>query len=181
MSVLMRIAAASDLDAIMDLEQATFEADAWSQASMLREIEDPNTRYLVAVDDQHGTLFAYGGVLAPPGAPQADIQTIAVAPASRSRGLGRGLMHQLIAEARRRGAQEVFLEVRADNPVAQALYDSLGFERISVRKRYYRGGIDAIIMRLEIPDPETRPAGTVDPGAPRHVGPVGGDRTERRR
>ena len=42
-------------------------------------------------------------------------------------GLGRVLMLQLIAEARQRGAREVFLEVRADNQDAQALYRSLGF------------------------------------------------------
>lgn len=181
MSVLLRTASGDDLDAITALERTVFEEDAWSAESMRRELDDPNTRYLVAVDDERGTVLAYGGVLAPKGGEQADIQTIAVAPFARERGLGRGLMHQLIAEARRRGASEVFLEVRADNAIAQALYTSLGFEAVGVRKRYYRGGIDAVHMRLVIPAPETRPAGAVDPGAPparRGPGPIGSEQLE---
>jgi ribosomal protein S18 acetylase RimI-like enzyme len=67
-------------------------------------------------------------------------------------------MLQLIAQARERGAREIFLEVRADNPAAQSLYESLGFEPIAVRPRYYLGGIDAVVMRLTVPDPEVSPA-----------------------
>ena len=92
---------------------------------------------------------------APRGEPQADIQTIGVAEHARRQGLGRVFMLRLIDEARERGATEVFLEVRADNPGAQALYDSLGFERIAVRPKYYQpDGVDAIIMRLTIPAPQ---------------------------
>jgi ribosomal-protein-alanine N-acetyltransferase len=45
---------------------------------------------------------------------------------------------------------EVLLEVRADNPRAQALYVRFGFEQIHVRRRYYRDGTDALIMRLTL-------------------------------
>jgi N6-L-threonylcarbamoyladenine synthase/ribosomal-protein-alanine N-acetyltransferase len=69
------------------------------------------------------------------------------------------LVQSLIAEARQRGASEVILEVRADNPGAQSLYDTLGFEAIAVRPKYYQpDGVDAIVMRLSIPGPEVRPA-----------------------
>ena len=45
--------------------------------------------------------------------------------------------------------------MRDDNPSAQALYLSLGFEQIAVRPKYYQpDGVDAIIMRLVIPEPE---------------------------
>jgi ribosomal protein S18 acetylase RimI-like enzyme len=51
-------------------------------------------------------------------------------------------------EAATRGASEIFLEVRADNPGAQALYCSFGFEEIAVRPRYYQpDDVDAIVMR----------------------------------
>jgi len=104
-------------------------------------------------------LLGYAGLLAPRGGEQGDIQTIAVAPAARGMGLGRGLMHALITEARRRGIAYLFLEVRADNPIARNLYRSLGFEEIGVRPRYYRHGIDAVLMRLAVPGAVTRPAG----------------------
>lgn len=104
-------------------------------------------------------LLGYAGLLAPAGSGQGDIQTIAVAPAARGMGLGRGLMHALITQARRRHVAELFLEVRADNAIARALYDSLGFRQIGVRRGYYQpDGVDAITMRLEVPAAVTRPA-----------------------
>jgi ribosomal protein S18 acetylase RimI-like enzyme len=60
-------------------------------------------------------------------------------------------MVALLDEARSRDAAEVFLEVRADNPNAQQLYASLGFEQIAVRAQYYQpDGVDAHIMRLDL-------------------------------
>lgn len=110
------------------------------------------------------SLLGYAGLLAPKGGGQGDVQTIAVAPAARGMGLGRGLMHALITESRRRGLAELFLEVRADNPIARSLYRSLGFEEIGLRPRYYRHGIDAVRMRLTVPAAVTRPALREDAG-----------------
>ena len=110
------------------------------------------------------SLLGYAGLLAPKGGGQGDVQTIAVAPAARGMGLGRGLMHALITESRRRGLAELFLEVRADNPIARSLYRSLGFEEIGLRPRYYRHGIDAVTMRLTVPAAVTRPALREDAG-----------------
>jgi N6-L-threonylcarbamoyladenine synthase len=60
-------------------------------------------------------------------------------------------MNLLIAQARQLGSTETFLEVRADNPVAAALYESLGFVAIDRRKAYYQpDGVDAIVMRAEL-------------------------------
>ena len=141
-----RRATLDDLDAIMELETSTFGSDAWSRGTMRAELGSPHGYYLVAGEV---AVAGYAGLLAPAGSGQADIQTIAVAPAARRQGLGRALMVALLDEARRREAAEVFLEVRADNPNAQQLYASLGFEQIAVRPQYYQpDGIDAHIMRL---------------------------------
>lgn len=151
----LRRAGLEDLDAIMAIETPVFAPDDWSREMMAAELVDANGYYLVAFPPADpARVEAYAGLRAPRGAEQADIQTIAVVPEARRGGLGRVLMRQLIAQAHERGAREVFLEVRADNPGAQSLYESLGFERISVRPRYYRGGIDAVIMRLRIPEPK---------------------------
>ena len=153
MTPALRRATLDDLDAIMVLESATFESDAWSRAIMRAELAHPHGYYLVveSSDSARDGLDGYAGLLAPAGSGQGDIQTIAVAPAARRRGLGRTLMVALLDEARRRAAAEVFLEVRADNPNAQALYLSLGFEQIAVRPNYYQpDGVDAHIMKLEL-------------------------------
>lgn len=152
----LRRATTDDLDAIMALEERLFATDAWSRPTMAAEITDRHGYYLVAFPpDDPARIDAYAGLRAPRAQPQADIQTIAVSPAVRRQGLGRVLMLSLIAEARDRGATEVFLEVRADNPGAQQLYAGLGFEPIAVRPKYYQpDGVDAIIMRLTIPEPQ---------------------------
>jgi [ribosomal protein S18]-alanine N-acetyltransferase len=151
MAWLLRRAGVDDLDAIMAIESATFATDAWSSDLMRAELDNANTYYLVALGDG---VEGYAGLLAPPGAGQADIQTIAVVEGARGQGLGRTLMNALLSEARTRAAGEVFLEVRADNPGAQHLYESLGFEQIALRPKYYQpDGVDAVIMRLTLPAP----------------------------
>ena len=156
MSWVLRRATADDVPAIMELETTTFPDDAWSTESMTHEVAGEHGHYLVAFAED-GALDGYAGLLAPEGGGQGDIQTIAVAPRARRHGLGRTLLLALVDEARRRGVTELFLEVRADNPVARTLYESLGFVEIAVRPRYYRGGIDAVIMRLAVPEPEAAP------------------------
>jgi ribosomal-protein-alanine N-acetyltransferase len=181
MSIALRRATLADLDGIMRLETSVFATDAWSREGMAHELASPDGWYLVAEDaaaaadagraagdagDAAGEgdtpLAGYCGLLALPGAPDADVQTIAVAPQARRRGLGRALMTEMIDEARRRRVREVFLEVRADNPDAQRLYTSLGFEQIAVRPRYYMpDGVDALVMRLSV-----APASSGAVGAP---------------
>jgi ribosomal-protein-alanine N-acetyltransferase len=145
----LRVATPDDIDGIMALETPTFGTDAWSAETMGSELRSTHTYYLVAVEGD--TTLGYGGLLAPQGSEDADIQTIAVAPFARRTGLGRQLMTALIGEAASRNAKHVFLEVRADNPNARALYDSLGFEEIALRPKYYQpDGVDAQIMRLAL-------------------------------
>ncbi len=153
----LRRAQAADVPAIMELERSVFVTDAWSERSMLSEVAGEHGYYLVAFEPETPErIDGYAGLLAPRGGGEGDIQTIAVAPHARRRGLGRALMLALIGEARNRGAREVFLEVRADNPGAQTLYRALGFEEIGVRPKYYQpDGVDALVMRLTVPTPET--------------------------
>jgi ribosomal-protein-alanine acetyltransferase len=145
----MRPATPGDLDAIMALERASFPGDAWSDAMMREELASPHGWYVVV--EEAGRLIGYAGMRAPRGAADADIQTIAIAESGRGRGRGRALLRTLLEEAARRGVRNVFLEVRADNPVAQALYTSEGFFEVGRRARYYQpDDVDAIVMRVDL-------------------------------
>jgi ribosomal-protein-alanine N-acetyltransferase len=157
----LRRADENDLDAIMRIESSVFTTDAWTAEAMRADLASTHCYYLVALPVDHAAagdeIVGYAGLLAPRGAKEADIQTIAVAPEARRRGLGRVLMASLLNEARRRGAREVFLEVRADNPNAEALYASLGFERLGVRAGYYQpDNVDAVVMRAALARPVTQ-------------------------
>nr|WP_261167163.1 ribosomal protein S18-alanine N-acetyltransferase [Microbacterium sp. Marseille-Q6965] len=133
----------------MSIERASFPTDAWSEAMMADELTGPYGFYVVV--EQAERVVGYAGLRALPHAADGDIQTIALDASARGRGQGRALLRHLIEEAARRRVRELFLEVRADNPVAQGLYASEGFSEIGVRPRYYQpDGVDAIIMRLDV-------------------------------
>ena len=152
--VVIRDATTDDLAAIMAIEHASFPTDAWSESTMGAELADPNGRYVVAVVARHGgdRVVGYAGLRAPRGAEQGDVQTIAVHAEHRGGGIGRTLLGTLLTEAAARGVGEVLLEVRADNPVARALYAAHGFTEIAVRPRYYQpDGVDAVVMRAAAP------------------------------
>ena len=138
----LRTAAADDLPAIMALERASFPTDAWSDAMMREELASPHGWYVV--DEEAGRVIGYAGLRAVRGAKDGDVQTIAIAEASRGRGRGRMLLRALLAQAAARG-------VRADNPVAQALYASEGFIEVGRRPRYYQpDDVDAVVMKLDV-------------------------------
>lgn len=143
--VALRTATVDDLDAVMALETASFGLTAWARETMAAEMASEWGRYVVAVDDA-GAVVGYVGLRAV--GVEGDIQTIAVAEAARGEGLGRRLLAQAQQDARDRGVQELFLEVRDDNAPARTLYASEGFVEIGVRPGYYQPeGVDAIVMR----------------------------------
>jgi len=92
---------------------------------------------------------ADGFVLARALSGEAEILTLAVAPAARGRGLGRALLEAAITKAKAKGATVLFLEVGGDNPHALALYAGLGFAQVGMRKGYYAGK-DALVLRLPL-------------------------------
>lgn len=139
-----------DIPALTALEPELFAHDAWSEQTWWAELAGrPRRSYVVG--EQSGTLVGYAGVDCR--GEVADVMTIAVARPAQGQGLGTVLMHWLIAEARRAGAEHLMLEVRADNAVAQRLYSNAGFANLSVRRKYYQpGDVDALIMRMHLWD-----------------------------
>jgi ribosomal-protein-alanine N-acetyltransferase len=144
-----------DIPALTALEPALFADDAWSERTWWAELAGrPRRSYVIG--EQSGTVVGYAGVDC--GGEVADVMTIAVAPQAQGQGLGTVLLHWLIAEARRAGAQHLMLEVRADNAVAQRLYSAAGFAMLTSRRRYYQpGDVDALIMRMHLWDPNEDP------------------------
>lgn len=147
MSAPIRTATDGDVPAVMDIERSSFPTDAWSDRAM-RETFASGDAFVA--EDVRGVV-GYGAVLAPRGG-DADVLTIAVAVDARGEGTGAALLERMVATAVGRRAERVFLEVRADNPVAQHLYSSRGFVPIGRRPRYYQpDGVDAVVMRLDLP------------------------------
>ncbi|BDR52984.1 hypothetical protein KIM372_08910 [Bombiscardovia nodaiensis] len=137
-----------DVDQLVTLETAAFGKDGWTRGMLLQELQAPARTYLAY--EQEGQVKAYGGFWYD--GEDAEIMTLAVRPSSQGRGLGRALFSQLIEKARSQGAHRVLLEVRVDNEPALHLYQSFGFHKLGLRKRYYQPeGIDAYTMALDLP------------------------------
>lgn len=135
-----------DIPAVYALEMQLFPADAWPLDMFLAEITHETRGYIVleTPTDTGTQVIGYAGLMSV--ADTADVQTIAVTPACEGRGYGRALLDFLAREAAARGAEQMLLEVRADNPRAQNLYLKNGYQQIHVRRRYYNDGVDALIM-----------------------------------
>ena len=131
-----------------ELEAQLFDGDdPWPERAFLAELAAKHNHYVGArVDD---TLVGYAGIarLGRFKPFEYEIHTIGVDPAYQGRGIGRQMLHRLFDFA---DGAPIFLEVRTDNAAAIALYESEGFVKMGVRKRYYRvSGADAYTMKRE--------------------------------
>lgn len=145
---MIRPAQSADVAAITDLEELTQGADAWSEALVRDGVEGglPTISYLVAEVD--GSVAGYA--VASHAGDIAELQRIGVAEEGRRRGIASALVARAAAEAAASGANRMLLEVRADNHGALAFYAARDFVEIDRRPRYYRDGVDAVVMRLPL-------------------------------
>lgn len=136
----------ADVGAVATIDVAAFHEPRELREKQLREeIARPWARLRVARGDA-GAVKGY--LLFWHVADEAHVINVAVAPADRRKGIGRALVDNLLSYARHHGVAKIFLEVRASNAAAIALYESAGFSRFNVRERYYADGEDAIEMKL---------------------------------
>ena len=121
------------------IHAAAFPApEAWSERAMAD---------VLAMPGAFGWLDRRGGlILARAAGGEAEVLTLAVMPAARRAGLGRALLGRAIASV---PPMPWLLEVAACNGAALALYAAAGFSRCGVRRQYYPGGGDALLLRRE--------------------------------
>lgn len=137
-----------DADRCAELEAQLFPGDdPWPAVAFIRELESRHNHYVAARVD--GTLVGYAGItrLGRTAPFEFEVHTIGVDEAFQGRGIGRHLLDRILDIA---DGAAVFLEVRTDNAAAIGLYESVGFTRVGLRKRYYRvSGADAYTMRRD--------------------------------
>jgi ribosomal-protein-alanine N-acetyltransferase len=138
-----------DVPALAVLERAVFP-DPWSENAFREELAAPGRHYLVA--EQGGSIVGYGGLMVVE--EDAHVVTLGVAPEHRGHGLGTRLMLALADQALAAGAAHLTLDVRVSNAAAQSLYRRFGFERVGVRRHYYRDEDALIMWALDIDSPQ---------------------------
>ena len=145
----IRKAAEADIPALFALESACFP-DPWSQKSLRDTLREE--RSFLAVAESGGEAAGYintAYIL-----DEMELNRICVLPGYRRRGAGAALLREAFRFAAEKGVTAFFLEVRASNAPAQALYRSAGFVEVGRRKRYYQNpDEDAILMRAAVGGP----------------------------
>jgi ribosomal-protein-alanine N-acetyltransferase len=109
-----------------------------------------NTRYDCWVCELGDDVLGYGIMSMAVG--EAHILNLCVSPKEQKQGIGRKILEHLISIAKKE-AEQMFLEVRPSNIGAIALYDSIGFNEIGVRKGYYEavnGREDGLMFALAL-------------------------------
>jgi [ribosomal protein S18]-alanine N-acetyltransferase len=141
--VIFRRMKKSDIDAVLQIENAAYEFP-W-EPQTFRDCFRVN--YICWVAEKLGHIQAYG--IASVGAGESHVLNVCVSPAVQGKGYGRAMMENLMRLARDKGAEMMMLEVRPSNENALHLYLDLGFNEIGQRKGYYpasKGREDALVL-----------------------------------
>lgn len=141
MSARIRRAAPADLDALVALENASFDHDRVSRTQFRRHLASPSATVLVAAE--RGQVLGAALLFFRRGARAARLYSIAIAHAARGQGWGAKLLEAAEREARRRGCAALKLEVRTDNTAAIALYEKRGYRRGAHIPGFYENGMSA--------------------------------------
>ncbi|MEG9481353.1 ribosomal protein S18-alanine N-acetyltransferase [Mannheimia sp. HC-2023] len=136
----------ADFERLFEIEQKAHLVP-WSKGTLLN---NQGEKYLNLKLVENGEIVAFA--ISQVVLDEATLFNIAVAPNFQGKGFGKRLLSELILQLQKRGVATLWLEVRESNQAAQKLYDSLGFNEVTVRKNYYPtpdgGKENAVVMAL---------------------------------
>jgi ribosomal protein S18 acetylase RimI-like enzyme len=155
--LIVRPATADDIPGLLLIEHSCFQPE---EAFTIRQIRgligNPNVLSRVAdgLGPEGTDLTIAGWIVAlvrqHRGHRSGRIYTIAIDPTCQGKGVGKLLLTRTINELKEKGVRHVYLEVRADNEKAIALYEKMGFECVRFLHDYYEEGRHGISMKLTI-------------------------------
>jgi [ribosomal protein S18]-alanine N-acetyltransferase len=135
-----------DLISIKDILTTEFD-DFWNYEILKSELESTNSYFFVAKNIS-GEIVGFAGIKII--LDEADIMNIVIKKDFRNNGIGSLLLDYLISYSKSINLKTITLEVNEINIPAIKLYEKFGFEKLGIRKKYYNGENDAIIMSKKI-------------------------------
>ena len=134
-----------DFDKIKDDLQKDFD-EFWKPSILKSELENVNSHYIVAVEEN--SILGFAGIIV--SIDDAEITNIVTKKTERKKGIGKLLLGKLIEMTKEFGKDKISLEVDEENIIAISLYEQFEFEKVGLRKNYYNGKNNAIIMTKKI-------------------------------
>ena len=144
-----------DLLEVVEIEENS-GLSRWGWAAYYAELQGDNRNLMLVarLDNPRPQAHSYrlaGYIVARTGAEELHINNVAVRESYRRRGIGRDLLDLILEEGKRSGVQRAFLELRAGNAAALALYEKCGFRVIARREKYYSEPVeDALVMIIQL-------------------------------
>jgi len=146
-----RAAMQLDLPVLVSMERVLFVDSPWSMGQFKEEFKGvPNSRYFMVATNDADQIIGYAAVLVVAPGVEADVLTVAVLPEYARQGVATHFMAELEKWALSKQAPAMMLEVSVENEAAIALYEKLGYQKISTRADYYGPDLDAFVMRKDL-------------------------------
>lgn len=155
----------ADLDAVCEVEKSAY-THPWTRKHFADSLASGYPAVMLLGEALPGEAgpsrradgrVLLGYLVAMPGVDEVHLLNITVAPAHQRQGWARFMLDALALWSRGRGAQWLWLEVRASNAPARALYERCGFQQVGMRRDYYPAGQfqreDAVVMSLNLVTP----------------------------
>jgi [ribosomal protein S18]-alanine N-acetyltransferase len=144
-----------DLLEVVDIEENS-GLSRWGWAAYYAELQGTNRDLMLVArvtnaEQRRGSQGLAGYIVARMGADELHINNVAVREKYRRRGIGRHLLKAILEEGKRLRVAWAFLELRAGNEAALALYEKCGFSVTSRRRKYYSDPVeDALVMNIQL-------------------------------
>lgn len=135
-----------DLESIKNILASDFD-NFWSFDVLEDELECDNS-YVIVAKNTDNTIVGFAGLKTI--LDEADIMNIVVKKDFRHNGIGSILLENLINYSKNMNMKTITLEVNENNLSAIRLYDKFSFDKLGIRKKYYNGESDAIIMSKKL-------------------------------
>jgi ribosomal-protein-alanine N-acetyltransferase len=142
----------ADVDTVIALAAELAHAPHWPRATYMAMLKADAAPRRVAFVSENETIGELAGfAVASVTAPEAELESIAVASRWQRGGIARALFEAVVRELRGAEVTEVLLEVRPSNAAARGLYAALGFAEAGRRASYYADPVeDALVLRLRL-------------------------------
>jgi ribosomal-protein-alanine N-acetyltransferase len=140
MPVTIRSAVLNDVPALLAIEQEAASAAHWTREQYAGLVESG----IVLVAEDGGNISGF--VCAKAVAGDWEIENMVVAKQGRRRGIGSGLLDELLRRVRNQAGAAVWLEVRESNQPARRLYEKHSFRETGCRRRYYGDPVEDAVV-----------------------------------
>lgn len=144
-----------DLLEVVDIEESS-GLSRWGWSAYYAELQGHNSNLMLVARVDNGASGPRshrlaGYIVARMGADELHINNVAVRAGYHRRGIGRDLLNRILEEGKRSGVLLAFLELRAGNAAALALYEKCGFRVTARRQKYYSDPVeDALVMTMQL-------------------------------